>query len=78
MSAFYASMSDLEIVGHVTAIPDASELSQALAVRLKRSAEERDKLRRELKKTQHSLMALQLGVAEDKLDAYVDLAERSA
>jgi hypothetical protein len=35
-------MTDYEIIGHTMAIPDSSELSQALAEKLKRVLEQRD------------------------------------
>lgn len=71
-------MSDLEIVGHVSAIPDASELSQVLAGRVKLLVEERDELQKELIDTKQKLLAMQLGIAEDKLEAYVELVEKAA
>ena len=73
MSAFYAAMSDLEIVGHVNAIPDASELSQALAARVRALATERDCLARELTKARQQTLSLELGVALDKVAAYEDI-----
>jgi hypothetical protein len=73
MSAFYAEMSDLEIVGHVNAIPDASELSQALATRVRALATERDRLARELTTARQQILSFQLGVARDKVAAYRDL-----
>jgi hypothetical protein len=45
MTPYYALMSDWEIIGHTTAIPDSSELSQALAEKLKRVLEQRDEYR---------------------------------
>jgi hypothetical protein len=42
MTPYYALMSDYEIIGHTMAIPDSSELSQALAEKLKRVLEQRD------------------------------------
>ena len=36
--SFYARMDPLELIGHVNAIPDASELSRALADRLREMA----------------------------------------
>lgn len=42
MTPYYALMSDYEIIGHTMAIPDSSELSQALAGKLKRVLEQRD------------------------------------
>jgi hypothetical protein len=73
MSAFYAAMSDLEIVGHVNAIPDASELSQALAARVRALTTERDRLARELTKARQQTLSLELGVALDKVAAYEDI-----
>jgi archaellum component FlaC len=45
MTPYYALMSDYEIIGHTMAIPDSSELSQALAEKLKRVLEQRDEYR---------------------------------
>lgn len=45
MTPYYALMSDWEIIGHTMAIPDSSELSQALAEKLKRVLEQRDECR---------------------------------
>jgi len=73
MSAYYAAMSDLEIVGHVNAIPDASELSQALAARVRALVTERDRLARELTKARQQTLSLELGVALDKVAAYEDI-----
>jgi len=73
MSIYYSSMSDLEIVGYVNAIPDASELSQALAVRLRAASSERLRLERELAKARQQVTALELGVALDKVAAYEEL-----
>ena len=42
MTPYYSLMSDWEIIGHTMAIPDSSELSQALAEKLKRVLEQRD------------------------------------
>jgi hypothetical protein len=42
MTPYYALMSDYEIIGHTMAIPDSSELSQALAEKLRRVLEQRD------------------------------------
>jgi hypothetical protein len=42
MTPYYALMTDYEIIGHTMAIPDSSELSQALAEKLKRVLEQRD------------------------------------
>ena len=42
MTPYYSLMSDYEIIGHTMAIPDSSELSQALAEKLKRVLEQRD------------------------------------
>jgi hypothetical protein len=66
-------MSDLEIVGHVSAIPDASELSQALAGRVKLLVEERDELQKQLIDTKQKLLALELGLTQDKLAGFMDL-----
>jgi len=78
VSQYYACMSDAEIVGHVGAIPDASELSQALAVRVKLLLAEHDRLEKKLRETERALLSLQLGLAEDKLDAYQDLIDRQS
>lgn len=64
-------MTDLELVGHVNGIPDPSEISKVLAGRVMRLVSERDELQRKL-------LSLQLGIAEDKLDAYIEIAERAA
>jgi len=45
MTPYYSLMSDYEIIGHTMAIPDSSELSQALAEKLKRVLEQRDEYR---------------------------------
>jgi len=42
MTPYYALMTDYEIIGHTMAIPDSSELSQALAEKLRRVLEQRD------------------------------------
>jgi len=42
VTPYYALMSDYEIIGHTMAIPDSSELSQALAEKLRRVLEQRD------------------------------------
>ena len=76
--AFYAGMADLEIVGHVGAIPDASELSQALAARVKLLVEERDEIAAELAKTKADLLELRISIGEDKLDAYREIVEKAA
>lgn len=73
MSAYYAAMSDLELVGHVGAIPDASELSQALAARVRALTTERTRLERELVKARQQTLSLELGVALDKVAAYEDI-----
>ena len=72
---FYVGFSDMELVGHVHAIPDASELSQVLASRIRLLVEERDGLQRALAKSQQQVMALELGVALDKVAAYQDINE---
>lgn len=72
MSGHYAAMADLELVGHVGAIPDASELSQALAVRVRLLATERDKLQRELDKLRIDVLSLELGLAQDKVAGFMD------
>jgi hypothetical protein len=76
--AFYSGMADLEIVGHVGAIPDASELSQALAGRIRLLVEERDEIAAELAKTKADLLELRISIGEDKLEAYQDLLEKAA
>ena len=48
MTPYYALMSDWEIIGHTMAIPDSSELSQALADKLKRVLEQRDEARNQV------------------------------
>lgn len=78
MSGFYSAMSDLEIVGHVSAIPDASELSQVLAGRVKLLVEERDELQKELIDTKQKLLALELGLTQDKLAGFMDLTAKAA
>lgn len=78
MSEYYAAMSDLELVGHVNAIPDASELSQALAARVRALTTDRARLERELSKSRQQTMALELGVALDKVAAYEDITSREA
>ena len=70
---FYAVMGDLELVGHVSGIPDSSELSQALAGRVRLLVEERDELRKDLEKTQRQLLSLQLGLAEDKIEGFMEV-----
>lgn len=69
----YASMSDMELVGHVGGIPDASELSQALADRVRLLVNEKAELETKLQSLKHQIMALELGVALDKVAAYDDL-----
>lgn len=69
----YAEMGDMELVGHVSAIPDASELSQVLARRIELLTEEKDDMQRALVKLKQQLMALELGLALDKIEAYDDL-----
>jgi hypothetical protein len=71
-------MADLEIVGHVGAIPDASELSQALAGRIRLLVEERDEIAAELAKTKADLLELRISIGEDKLEAYRDIVEKAA
>ena len=78
MSGFYSAMSDLEIVGHVSAIPDASELSQVLAGRVKLLVEEREELQKELIDTKQKLLALELGLSQDKLAGFMDISARAA
>lgn len=78
MSGFYSTMSDLEIVGHVSAIPDASELSQALAARVKLLVKIRDELQNELIDTKQKLLALELGLTQDKLAGFMDLTAKAA
>jgi hypothetical protein len=63
----------MELVGHVFAIPDASELSQALAMRIKLLHEEKEELTQQLIKLKHQVMSIELGVALDKIAAYDDL-----
>jgi hypothetical protein len=48
MTPYYALMTDYEIIGHTMAIPDSSELSQALAEKLRRVLEQRDDARSQL------------------------------
>ena len=72
---FYVGFSDMELVGHAYAIPDASELSLVLAARIRLLVEERDGLQRALTKSQQQVMALELGVALDKIAAYQDINE---
>ena len=74
----YAEMSDLELVGHVGAIPDASEISQVLARRVELLTEENDELREALVKLKQQLMSLELGLALDKVAAYDDLVPNEA
>lgn len=71
----YASMEDMELVGHVGGIPDASELSQALANRVRLLVGEKAELEAKLHNLKHQIMALELGVALDKVAAYDDLVE---
>ena len=78
MSGFYSAMADLELVGHVGAIPDASELSQALAGRIRLLVEERDEIAAELAKTKADLLELRISIGEDKLDAYREIVEKAA
>jgi hypothetical protein len=69
----FADKTDMELVGHVFAIPDASELSQALAMRIKLLHEEKEELTQQLIKLKHQVMSIELGVALDKIAAYDDL-----
>ena len=78
VSTFYGSMSDLEIIQHVISIPDASELSSELAVRVCRLVEERDKMQKIAADLERKILSLQLGISEDKLAAYVEIVERAA
>lgn len=71
----YATMTDMELVGHVGAIPDASELSQACANRIRLLVGEKAELEAKLHSLKHQIMALELGVALDKVAAYDDLVE---
>ena len=72
----YAEKTDMELVGHVFAIPDASELSQALAMRIKLLHEEKEELTQQLTKLKHQVMSIELGVALDKIAAYDDLVTK--
>jgi HEAT repeat protein len=69
----YVDKTDMELVGHVEAIPDASELSQHLANRVRLLVNENAELQRQLIKVKQQLMSLELGVALDKIAAYDDL-----
>ena len=71
----YVDKTDMELVGHVEAIPDASELSQHLANRVRLLVNENAELQRQLIKVKQQLMSLELGVALDKIAAYDDLVE---
>ena len=72
---YYEKMSDLELVGHVSAIPDASELSQALANRVRLLIKENSDLARKVEKLNKDLHNFELGIAHDKLDAYRDIVD---
>jgi len=72
-------MYDLELIGHVNGIPDASELSQELARRLKaavaerdRLITERDQLAHEADKAKRDLAEHRLEIAQDKIDGFMD------
>lgn len=71
----YVDKTDMELVGHVEAIPDASELSQHLANRVRLLVNENAELQRGLIKVKQQLMSLELGVALDKIAAYDDLVQ---
>lgn len=75
---FFAAMADLELVGHVGAIPDASELSQALAGRVRLLVEERDEIAKELAKAKADLLELRITIGEDKVEAYREIVEKAA
>lgn len=79
MSSYYEAMYDLELIGHVRGIPDASELSQELARRLKaavaerdRLITERDQLAHEADKAKRDLAEHRLEIAQDKIDGFMD------
>lgn len=72
---YYEKMSDLELVGHVNAIPDASELSQALATRVRLLIKENAELAKKVEKVTKELHNFELGIAHDKLDAYRDIVD---
>jgi len=72
---YYEKMSDLELVGHVNAIPDASELSQALATRVRLLIKETTELAKQLEKAKKELHNFELGIAHDKLEAYRDIVD---
>lgn len=69
----YANKTDMELVGHVEAIPDSSELSRDLANRVRLLVVENAVLERQLVKLKQQIMALELGVALDKIAAYDDM-----
>jgi hypothetical protein len=71
----YAEKTDMELVGHVFAIPDASELSQSLAARIKILISEKEEQTQIIQKLKQQIMALELGVALDKIAAYDDLVK---
>lgn len=71
----YAGMTDMELVGHVGALIDASELSQALATRVRLLATEREKLEKDLAKKERELYELQLGLAHDKIAGFMELTK---
>lgn len=72
----YADKTDMELVGHVEAIPDSSELSQALAARVRLLVNENRELEQQLVKLKQQIMSLELGVALDKIAAYDDMVAR--
>jgi len=69
----YAEKTDMELVGHVFAIPDASELSQSLAARIKILVAEKEEQAQIIQRLKSQVMALELGIALDKISAYDDL-----
>ena len=71
----YANKTDMELVGHVEAIPDSSELSQHLASRVRLLVNEKTALEQQLLKLKQQIMSLELGVALDKIAAYDELIE---
>ena len=71
----YAEKTDMELVGHVFAIPDASELSQSLAARIKILVAEREQQAQIIQRLKRQVMALELGIARDKIEAYDDLVK---
>lgn len=70
------AMDDLELVGYVRGVPDKSEMTEALADRLRVVAQQRDRLAAELSKCREKVQALELGVALDKIAAYQDLLDK--